>query len=96
MTSKTEEVLKHLKIHGSITSLEAIELYGATRLSSIIFTLRKRGYAIDTERQGMVDRYGRAVNYGRYVLDVRKSAENMFGRREVEEPAAKEQDTYED
>jgi hypothetical protein len=41
----------------------------------------------------MVDRYGRAVNYGRYVLDVRKSAENMFGRREVEEPAAKEQDT---
>lgn len=34
-TNKTKEVLKHLKNKGSITSWEAIQLYGATRLSAI-------------------------------------------------------------
>ena len=37
--NKTEKVLEHLKEYGTITSLEAIDLYGATRLSAIIFNL---------------------------------------------------------
>mgnify|MGYP001769570448 FL=1 len=40
--SKTEKVLDHLKEKGSITSWDAIKLYKATRLSSIIYNLRKR------------------------------------------------------
>ena len=47
-TNKTEKVLEHLQKYGYITSLEAIELYGATRLSDIIFRLRKRNYNIST------------------------------------------------
>ena len=35
-TNKTKEVLKYLQTHGSITSMEAINLFGTTRLSSII------------------------------------------------------------
>lgn len=68
MTNKTNEVLRHLEEHGSITSNEAWELYGATRLSAIIFNLRKRGHEIDTVTMGMTDRYGHAVNYAKYVL----------------------------
>lgn len=68
MATKTSEVLNHLKEHGSITSNEAWELYGATRLSAIIFNLRKRGHDIETVTMGMTDRYGHAANYAKYVL----------------------------
>lgn len=57
-----------MKRNGSITSMEAIELFGATRLSAIIFNLRKRGHDIGTVTKGMTDRYGHAVNYAKYVL----------------------------
>jgi len=66
--NKTIAVLNHLRENGSITSMEAIERFGATRLSSIIFNLRHRGYEIETVTKGTVDRYGHAVNYAKYVL----------------------------
>lgn len=66
---KTSEVLKHLKVKGSITSMEAFELYGATRLSAIIFNLRKRGYEISTKTECITDRYGHPCNYARYILE---------------------------
>ena len=69
--TKTSEVLRHLQEHGSITSLEAIELFGATRLSAIIFNLRRAGYDISTETVGTKDRYGHAVNYAKYIYHSR-------------------------
>lgn len=66
--TKTSMVLDHLKKHGAITSMEAIENYGATRLSAIIFELRKKGYDIDTIDVKSVDRYGNSVVYGKYVM----------------------------
>lgn len=69
--NKTTEVLKHLKEHGSITSLEAFELYGATRLSAIIFNLKKKGYEIKTADGSCIDRYGHPCNFARYILEDR-------------------------
>ena len=68
-TNKTEKVLNHLKEHGAITSLEAIELYGATRLSDIIYRLRKKGMKIETLDLPFTDRYGTKSTYGKYVLN---------------------------
>lgn len=68
-TSKTEKVLEHLQKNGCITSLEAIELYGATRLSAIIFNLRKRGFNIETVDLPFTDRFGTKSHYGKYVLN---------------------------
>ena len=68
MASKTSEVLRHLREHGSITSNEAWELYGATRLSAIIFNLRRKGHDISTVDTDTTDRYGHRVTYARYVL----------------------------
>lgn len=65
-TNKTEKVLAHLQKFGSITSLEAIDLYGATRLSAIIYTLRKR-FRIDGEDTICTDRYGNKAHYTKYV-----------------------------
>lgn len=67
-TNKTIKVIEHLKNHGSITSLEAIDMYGATRLSAIIFRLRGQGYNIETHSMPFIDRYGNSAVYGKYVL----------------------------
>ena len=66
--TQLDDVLEHLKEHGSITSMEAISNYGATRLSDIIFRLRKRGYIISTERLTVKTRYGRSTSVGKYTL----------------------------
>lgn len=66
--TKTEKVLNHLKTNGTITSMEAIELYKATRLSSIIFRLRKK-YFITMARAESVDEDGKRIFYGVYKLE---------------------------
>lgn len=66
--TKLQKVLEHLQQNGTITSIEAIELYGATRLSDIIFNLRKRGYNIETKMLDTIDRYGNPCHYGKYFL----------------------------
>ncbi len=66
-TNKTKEVLKHLQKRKSITSLEAIRLFGATRLSAIIFNLKDRGYLIDSVRMESEDRYGNISRYAKYI-----------------------------
>ena len=46
--TKIKMIKAHLYEKGSITSLEAINLYSATRLSAVIFTLKKNGLDIST------------------------------------------------
>ena len=66
--TKTQKVIEHLQEHGYITSLEAIELYKATRLSAIIFNLRRHGMNIETINIPFVNVYGTKSHYGKYVL----------------------------
>lgn len=66
--TQTNIVLFHLTKHGSITSMEAFRDYGITRLSAAVFTLRKRGYDIDTTIENSTNRYGRKVSYAKYIL----------------------------
>lgn len=66
MTQK-EMVLNHLKKHGAITSWEAIMEYGITRLSDVIFRLRKDGYKIITKT--IVKKKGeRTITFAEYRL----------------------------
>ena len=67
-TTKLQKVLEHLQKNNTITSMEAIDLYGATRLSDIIFNLRKKGYIIETKMIDTIDRYGNPCHYGKYIL----------------------------
>ena len=64
--NKHQAVKNHLKEHGNITSWEAIDLYGATRLSAIIFNLRKT-MDIDTMMIETTDRYGDTCPYAKYI-----------------------------
>jgi hypothetical protein len=67
-TNKTQQVLNHLIAKGKIDTWKAIELYGATRLSAIIYTLRNRGYQIDTIDRCVLDRNSNVCNYAEYIL----------------------------
>ena len=67
-TTKTQQVLNHLITKGKIDSWSAIELYGATRLSAIIYNLRGRGFQIDTINKCVLDRNSNVCNYAEYIL----------------------------
>ena len=66
--NKTKAVLEWLQTHASISSMEAIQSFGATRLSAIIFKLRKRGYNIETVKCEGTDRFGNKMQFARYYL----------------------------
>ena len=67
--NKTKAIHNHLLEYGNITSWEAIQLYGATRLSAIIFNLRhKYNLNIVNETINFTDRYGNKANYVKYIL----------------------------
>lgn len=56
----------HLKKHKKITSMQAFELYGCTRLSAKIFDLRKAGWIIDSVPTQGQTRYGETAIYSTY------------------------------
>ena len=68
MMTQGQAILAHLKAHGHITSYEAFELYGCTRLSARIFDFRKLGYNIMTSDTTTKNRYGNTVTYATYIL----------------------------
>lgn len=63
-----ERVLNYLETHRGITSLEAIELFGNTRLSATIHSLRKMGYNIVTVECSCNTRYNTVAEFGEYQL----------------------------
>lgn len=67
--TQNEAVLKHLKTEGSITSMEAFEKYGITRLSARISNLREMGVPIVTKFITVKNRYGGKTSFAEYRLD---------------------------
>ena len=49
MKSQCESILEHLNTYGSITPMEALNLYGCFRLGARVWELKARGHAIDSE-----------------------------------------------
>lgn len=64
--TQEEEVMLHLFQYKSITSWEAIKLYGITRLSEIIRRIRSKDYLIETEDIKFTNRYGNSSAYAKY------------------------------
>lgn len=68
LNTKFFQVKEHLIKVGTINSWTAIELYGATRLSAIIFQLRKEGMNIESIPCTSYDRNTEICNYTTYKL----------------------------
>lgn len=59
------KVLEYLKEGNSITNWDAFRLFNATRLSDIIFNLRRKGYSVIT----MMEKTEEGTLYARYVME---------------------------
>ena len=66
--SQNKMVLEHIAKHKTITTHEAYELYGITRLPSRIYDLREMGYKIGMVWEHGVNRYGHPVKWGKYFI----------------------------
>ena len=55
--TQTSDILQHLKDGRRLTQKEAINEYGAYRLSSIIYSLKKQGYKIESKQLDVPTRY---------------------------------------
>ena len=66
--TQTQAVLDRLSSGRGITSMEAFNELGVTRLSAIIFSLRKKGYRIESETVESTNRYGEVVRFSRYSM----------------------------
>ena len=87
MSSKTDQVRFWLEDKGNITSWEAIQHFRATRLSVIIFELRKEGYLIETEMNYSIDENGRKCPYGKYILKDIPAERKMIKENEKHIPS---------
>lgn len=66
--TQREMIAEHLKIHRTITPLEAMNKYGVMRLSGIIFVLKDEGYNIVTDLIEVKDRFGKKKHVAKYRL----------------------------
>lgn len=63
------KVLNHLRTHRCITPMEAFSIYNITRLSAIIFDMRKDGKDIKTTIVRTKNRDGHNTQYAEYSLN---------------------------
>jgi len=68
MRGQRAAIYEYLLKNKAITSKEAFEKFGATRLSAVIFEFRKMGMDIKTVNVISKNRYGETVVYARYEL----------------------------
>ena len=61
-------VLAYIIQHDSITSMEAFEYLGVTRLSAVVYNLKRKGYKIKSEPEQVKTRYGATTTISRYSL----------------------------
>ena len=70
MTSQKDMVLKHLKLYGSITPKEAMDMYGIMRLSAIIFDLKEENWWIKTEMVTAKNRFNKNTKFAKYTMAI--------------------------
>ena len=69
MRGKTKKVLEYLQTNGNITTIDAFVKFNATRLSAIIFNLRKYGYVIISKPESYTNASGETSHYVRYIYE---------------------------
>ena len=67
--TQNERILKYINDYGSISTLQAFQDIGCTRLASRICDLQKEGYVFKKEFETANNRFGEKVSYVRYSLE---------------------------
>jgi hypothetical protein len=67
--TQSERILRHLKDHKTITSLEAMKEYGIMRLASRISDLRREGHDIGSRTVTGKNRYRENTHFSEYYMN---------------------------
>lgn len=67
LTNQQGRVLARLQEHGSIDPLQAWKECGVYRLSAVILELRNAGFAIETKRKPVLNRFEETCHVGHYI-----------------------------
>lgn len=67
--SQIQRTIEHLQKYGVITSLDAINRYGNTRLSGTMWALKQKGYNFKTRRIAVENRYGKKTYVTEYYIN---------------------------
>lgn len=65
---QTDKILRHMRLHGSITPIDALQSYGCMRLAARIADLRSQGIMITSKVETGLNRDGQRVKYTRYSI----------------------------
>lgn len=76
--TQCEKIIRHIKDHGSITAMEAMQDYGIMRLASRIADLKEQGYFLIKSNESGRNRYGEKTTYARYFLYDYDSSESDY------------------
>ena len=68
MKSQCERIIDYINEFGSITTLDAFNDLGCTRLASRINDLKKQGYKFNKKSEKGKNRFGETTHYIRYSL----------------------------
>lgn len=66
--TQKSRILRHIQDYKSITSWDSYMEYGITRLSAIIFVLKKEGYKFTDEWISSKNRYNEKTQFKKYIL----------------------------
>lgn len=66
--TQCERVVQYCNDFGSITTLQAFQDLGVTRLASRINDLKNQGYTIESTFVSSKNRYGESVSYKKYTI----------------------------
>jgi hypothetical protein len=67
MESQNKRILEHLSLGGTLTSLEALSLFGSLRLAARISDLRNAGNTIKSEMVQVGNNKKKVARYSLYV-----------------------------
>ena len=83
--SQKDLVKNHLLNHGSITSWEAIQKYGITRISAVIFKLREEGLKIESVPMKNENRYGEITHFVKYTMEGQENVMENYKLEKLKE-----------
>nr|DAG46189.1 MAG TPA: helix-turn-helix domain protein [Caudoviricetes sp.] len=76
--NQREKIVFYIQKFGSISSMEAFQDLGITRLSARIYELREEGYKFEETFKASKNRFGEIVYYKRYRFQKETKVDKMF------------------
>jgi hypothetical protein len=78
--TQTDKVLRHLRVVGPITPIEALREYGIMRLGARVWDLEQQGHTIGRKMVHGVNRFGESTRFCLYWLDELAESHTLLDR----------------